>query len=215
MAHLAPLAVARKGGVTRHYNDRVDASVTAALDDWARGDRSALDRLAPLVYPQLRDLAAAFLHRERSSHTLQPTALVSELFLKLIAQREPRYQDRRHFYNACAQLMRLALIDHARHASREKRGGVQPHVPLHEEMAWFNAAGPEVIDLDRLLKELAQLDPDQVAMFESRYLLGCSVDETAALFQTSPSTVDRKIRIARAWLYARLVPESQSESSSG
>ncbi|MDX2153215.1 MAG: ECF-type sigma factor [Bryobacteraceae bacterium] len=182
----------------------MDEEITRALGDWADGDRTALDRLAPAVYPHLRSLAEGLLRRERAGHTLQPTALVNELFVKLMGQRGPRYEDRRHFYNACAKLMRLALIDHARGVQREKRGSGQAAVPLHEEMAWLDAAGPEMIDLDRLLDELAERDPEQVAMFEARYLLGCTAEETAELFGTSKATVDRKVRVARAWLFQRL-----------
>ncbi|HBY59292.1 MAG TPA: RNA polymerase subunit sigma-70, partial [Solibacterales bacterium] len=166
--------------------------------------RTALDRLAPAVYPQLRELAGALLRRERPGHTLQATALVSELFLKLIGQRDPRFENRQHFYNACAKLMRLALIDHARGVNRDKRGSGQPPVPLHEEMAWLDAAGPEMIDFDRLLDELSARDPEQVGMLEARYLLGCTAEETAELYGTSKATVDRKMRVARAWLYQKL-----------
>ncbi|MFN7933005.1 MAG: ECF-type sigma factor [Bryobacteraceae bacterium] len=182
----------------------MDSQITTALKEWAAGDKSALDRIAPAVYPLLRDLAAGMLSRERAGHTWQATALVNELFLKLIAQREPHFEDRRHFYNACAQLMRLALIDHARQTNRDKRAGTRSAVPLHEDLAWFNAAGPEALDFDRLLTDLALLDPEQASMFETRYLLGCTVEETAKLFQTSKSAVDRKTRIARGWLYQRL-----------
>lgn len=178
--------------------------ITTALSEWAAGDRSALDRLAPAVYPHLRDLAGGMLRRERPGHTLQATALVNELFVKLIGQREKRFENRRHFYNACAKLMRLALIDHARGVNREKRGGGHAPVPLHEDMAWLDASGPEMIDLDRLLTELAGRDAEQVSMFETRYLLGCTAEETAELFGTSKATVDRKIRVARAWLYQKL-----------
>ncbi len=180
------------------------ADVTRALSEWAAGDATALDRLAPAVYPQLHQVASALLRHERPGHTWQATALVNELFLKLIGQRPGQFESRRHFYNACARLMRQALIDHARTLQRAKRGGGEAPVPLHEEMSWFNAAGPEVLDLDRLLTELAALDPEQVAMFETRYLLGCSAEETAALFGTSKATVDRRVRVARAWLYQRL-----------
>ena len=153
----------------------------------------------------MRDLAGCLLRRERPGHTWQATALVNELFLKLIGQpKTPHFENRKHFYNACARLMRQALIDHARGVNREKRGGGEAPLPLHEEMSWFDAAGPEVIDLDRLLNELAQRDPEQVAMLETRYLLGCSAEETAEIFGTSKATVDRKIRIARAWLYQHL-----------
>jgi RNA polymerase sigma factor (TIGR02999 family) len=181
----------------------VHGDITAALSDWAAGDRTALDRLAPAVYPQLRDLAGGLLRSERPGHTLQATALVNELFMKLIAQREPHYENRRHFYNACAKLMRMALVDHARGLKRAKRdGGFR--VPLHEELAWLDAAGPEALDLDRLLDELASLDAEQASMFETRFLLGCTSEETAELFGASKATVDRKVRLARAWLFDRM-----------
>jgi RNA polymerase sigma factor (TIGR02999 family) len=182
----------------------MEIDITAALDDWARGDGTALDRMAPAVYPKLRELAGAVFRGERPGHTWQATALVSELFMKLVAQRGPRYENRLHFYNACARLMRLALIDHARGVRREKRGGTAAFVPLHEEVAWLNAAGPEILDLDRALNELAAMDAEQASMFETRFLLGSSVEETAELFGTSMSTVDRKTRLARAWLYRKL-----------
>ena len=183
--------------------------ITVLLEEWSRGDEYALDRLAPSVYPQLRSIAGAFLRGERPGHTWQATALVNELFLKLMAQREPRFEHRRHFYNACARLMRRALIDHARTAHADKRGGRQEFVPLHDELAWCNAAGPELVDLDRALSELAALDPEQVEMFETRFLVGCSAEETAELFGTSKATVDRRMRMARAFLYQRLTPEAR------
>lgn len=151
----------------------MDEAITRALADWAAGDASALHRIAPAVYPQLRDIARALLSRERPGHTLQATGLVNELFLKLIVQRQPSYDHRQHFYNACAKLMRMALIDYARGANRDKRGGGQQPIelreefhrsahapmPLHAELAWLDIAGPHMIDLDRALQELAKLDP--------------------------------------------------------
>lgn len=180
--------------------------ITTALGEWAAGDLNALDRIAPAVYPKLRELAGAFFRGERPGHTWQATALVSELFVRLASQRTHAYADRRHFYNACARLMRLALIDHARTAAAGKRGGEQRPLPLHEDLAWFDPAGPAMLDLDRALDQLAALDAEQAAMFETHYLLGCSVEETAALFETSKSTIDRKVRLARAWLFQRLNP---------
>lgn len=178
--------------------------ITAALSEWAAGDLSALNRIAPEIYPKLRDLAGVFFRRERPGHTWQATALVNELFVKLASQRVNKYESRLHFYNACARLMRLALIDHARTASADKRGGAAPTLPLHPDLAWFDAASPAMLDLDRALDKLAELDSEQAAIFETHYLLGCSVEETAELFQTSKSSVDRKVRMARAWLYQRL-----------
>lgn len=179
--------------------------ITSILDDWGRGDRTALERLAPLVYPQLRELASAFLRRERSGHTLQATALVNELFLKLLARREARFENRRHFFALAAQLMRMALIDHARSVRADKRGGRLQRVPLHEEVPWVDAS-LDILDLTRALDELETLDGEQARMFEMRFLLGCSAEETAEVLGTSKRTVDRRVRLARAWLYDRLRP---------
>jgi RNA polymerase sigma factor (TIGR02999 family) len=185
----------------------VRGDITEALAEWAKGDASALDRLAPLIYPQLRTLAGGMLSRESADHMWQATALVNELFLKLITHPLPPLESRRHFYNVCALLMRRALIDHARTVKRSKRGSGKKHVPLHDDIAWLNAIEPELLDLDRFLNELAQRDPDQAAMFEKRYLLGCTAEETAELHSTSKATVDRKLRLARAWLFQRLQPQ--------
>jgi RNA polymerase sigma factor (TIGR02999 family) len=176
------------------------SDITTALDQWAAGDQTALERLAPAVYPRLRELAGALFRGERPGHTWQATALVSELFLKLAGQREANYANRLHFYNA-------------RGVQAEKRGHGIQMVPLHEELGWFDAAGPEMLDLDRALTELAALDEEQAAMFETRYLLGCSVEETAELFATSPSSVDRKIRIARGWLFRRLAGAGSGQTA--
>ena len=191
----------------------MDNDITTLLDDWGRGDRTALDRLAPLVYPQLRDLAAAHLRRERPGHTLQATSLVNELFLKLMARREAKFENRRHFYALAGKLMRLALIDHARTAKAHKRGSGAETVPLHDELSWVNAAGPEIIDLDRVLTALEQLDAEQAQMFEMRFLLGCTVEETAELLGTSKSNVDRKVRMARAWLFKKMSDASAPDSA--
>jgi RNA polymerase sigma factor (TIGR02999 family) len=187
--------------------------ITMYLEDWSRGDASALDRLAPLVYPQLRALARSYLRRERQGHTLGATGLVNELFLKLIARKSAHFENRRHFYALSARLMRLALIDHARSHHAGKRGGDAIVVPLHDEIPWVDAAGPQRLDLDRALQELEKLDPDQAQMFEVRFLLGCTSEETAELFAVSKSSVERKIRVARAWLYQRLTEGNLPEAT--
>lgn len=186
----------------------MDSDITVLLNQWGAGDRTALERLAPLVYPQLRELAASYLRRERPDHTLQATALVNELFLKLLARPEARLDSRRHFYALAATLMRHALIDHARAAKSAKRGAGAVPVPLHDELPWLDAASPWVIDLDRALNELEALDETQARMFEMRFLLGCTAEETAEILETSKATVDRKVRLARAWLYQRLQNEA-------
>jgi RNA polymerase sigma-70 factor, ECF subfamily len=178
--------------------------ITIVLEDWSKGDATALDRLAPLVYPQLRQLARSFLRRERAGHTLGATGLVNELFLKLITRKSAQFENRRHFYALSARLMRLALIDYARSHDAEKRGGERMSVPLHEEIQWIDASSPQILDLDRALSELEQMDAEQAQMFEVRFLLGCTSDETAELFHVSKSSVERRVRMARAWLYQRL-----------
>ena len=181
-----------------------DTSITALLSEWAAGDRTALSRLAPLVYPDLHALANSFFRKERPDHTLQPTALVGELFMKLMARRKLTFENRRHFYALSARLMRYALIDYSRTADAEKRGQQIQFVQLSDEIPWLNSSGQEISDLDRALDELALLDPAQVEMLEMRYLMGCTVQETAEIMGTSPSSVDRKVRLARAWLYSKL-----------
>jgi RNA polymerase sigma factor (TIGR02999 family) len=188
--------------------------ITVLLDRWGQGDRTALDELAPLVYPQLHRIAAAYLQRERPGHTLQATALVGELFLKLMARRTARFESRRHFYSLAAQLMRLALVDHARVASAGKRGGAAQPIPLSEDLPWVDLSGVDMIDLDRALSDLEALDPEQARMFELRFQLGCTVEETAELLGTSTSSVDRRVRLARAWLYRRLRPDALGAETS-
>ena len=185
--------------------------ITILLEEWGRGDKSALDRLAPLVYPQLREIAGAYLRRERGGHTLQATALVSELFLKLMTRREPHFESRHHFYSLTAKLMRMALIDHARVATAGKRGGAVFPVPLHDEIPWVDASGEQMVDLDRALDELAELDAEQAQMFEMRFLIGHTVDEVAEILGTSKSSVDRKVRLGRAWLFKRLHDAEERE----
>jgi RNA polymerase sigma factor (TIGR02999 family) len=158
-------------------------------------------------------MAGSYFRRERAGHTWQPTILVNELFLKLFTRRSPNFENRQHFYNACAKLMRLALIDHARASTAEKRGNRNDFVPLHDELAWFNAAGPQMLDFDQALNELEALDPQQARIFETRILLGATAEETAEILHISKATVDRKMRTARAWLYQRLSSHSQEKNS--
>jgi RNA polymerase sigma factor (TIGR02999 family) len=191
-----------------------DHDITTILEEWGRGDPTAIERLAPLVLPHLREVASSFIRRERQGHTLQATALVNELFLKLLVRREARFENRRHFYVLAAKLMRLALIDHSRVARAEKRGGDGVRVPLHDDLPWVDVPSDDMLDLDRALVELAALDAEQAEMFELRFLIGCSAEETAGLLGLSKSSVDRKIRLARGWLYQRLRPRDASAADS-
>ena len=155
------------------------------------------------MYPQLRRIAEALFWNQRSGSVLQPTTLVNELYLKLIQQKRLFFEDRAHFFSLAAQLMRRLLVDHVRSECRQKRnGGVC--VPLHEDLAWVDACSPEMLDLDRVLSEMEQLDSRKCRMVELRYFLGFTADETGELLGASKATVDRDLKFARAWLYDRL-----------
>jgi RNA polymerase sigma factor (TIGR02999 family) len=188
--------------------DQRPRDVTQLLNDWSDGDASALDRLAPLVYSDLQGLAHAYLRRGTPPVTLQTTAVVNDLFVKLISKPPRRLESRRHFYVLAAKMIRAALVDHYRQVRAEKRGGEAARVPLHEELAWVDANGPEVVAFDRALVELEQLDKEQAELFSMRFLLGCTSEETAELSGLSKATVDRRVRLARAWLFQRLRGEA-------
>jgi RNA polymerase sigma factor (TIGR02999 family) len=179
-------------------------SVTRLLAAWSRGDSSALEQLLPIVHAELRGIAKRALRRERVDHTLQPTALVNELYLKLVQQRSASIDNRAQFFGVAAQLMRRILVDHARAQAAAKRGGASPRLSLSE--AGDVAAEPafEVLAIDRALKRLASLDPDQARIVELRYFSGLTVEETAEVLDTSPRTVKREWRLAKAWLYEQL-----------
>jgi RNA polymerase sigma factor (TIGR02999 family) len=155
------------------------------------------------VYPQLRNIAGALFRGERPENLLQPTCVVNELFLKLVRQRSLRFEDREHFYSLSARIMRRVLVDHARSEHRQKRDGGVP-VPLLEGMAWVDAKQVELMDLDRVLAELEELDQRKCRMVELRFFMGFTVEETAELLSISTASVDRDLRFVRGWLYDRL-----------
>ena len=165
----------------------------------------------PLVYDELRTLAARHLANEWRHDRLQTTALVSEAYLKLFGQQDVDWQNRRHFFAIAAQMMRRILVDHARHEHREKRGGGSIVVPLNEAEA---AAGPgesvDALDLDRALQKLEQLDPTQGRIVELRFFAGLTVEETAAALGISPATVKREWALAKGWLYRELTTQPPS-----
>lgn len=183
---------------------RIDGEITRLLGAWNTGDVRAFNNLMPLAYPQLRQIAGSYLSRERPGHTLQATALVNELYLRLIHQRKAEWKDRNHFFTFAAKLMRMILADHARNSQAQKRGGNVQHVPLSEDLPWLNMNGPEAIELDRALKELGSIDPRMVRVIELHHMLGCTAQETAEVLQVSKLTVDRDIRFVKAWLWRRL-----------
>lgn len=175
--------------------------VTALLREWSAGDRGALERLMPLVYEELRKLAASYLKSERGNHTLQATALVHEAYLRLVDQRSVSWASRAHFYGIAAQMMRRVLVDHARKRQAAKRSPGTVFLDLGEEAA---ASAPEqtaeLLVLDRALTELERLDPRQARVVELRFFAGLSVEETAEVAGISTATVKREWRTARAFL---------------
>jgi RNA polymerase sigma factor (TIGR02999 family) len=181
----------------------VEGEITVLLREWKDGKPRAMDRLFEAVYPRLREIAGGLFRRESPAHVLQPTGVVNELFLKLVRQRNLRFEDREHFFSLSARLMRRVLVDHARSNHRQKRDGGMP-VPLEERVAWIEAQDVSLLDLDRALNELDQLDPRKCEMTELRLFLGFSAEETAELLGTSKATVDRELRFVRGWLFERL-----------
>ena len=188
------------------------SDLTVLLEDWIRGKPGALEHLLPHVYPELHGLARACLRRGSRPITLQTTAVVNDLFVKLLTNRPKRIENRRHFYVLAARVIRMSLIDHYREKSADRRGGDRHRVPLHDELAWVDADSDDTIALDRALEELERLDPEQAELFSARFLLGCTAEEAGELTGLSKATVDRRVRMARAWLYHRLrgdEPEAQ------
>jgi RNA polymerase sigma factor (TIGR02999 family) len=179
--------------------------ITKLLIDWSQGDQAALEKLMPLVYDELRRLASNYLRRERAGHTLQPTALVNEAYLKLVDQRHARWQNRAHFFGISAQLMRRILVDHARQHQAAKRGGSQQQ-RLSITSAERVVKQPEIdlLALNEALDELALIDPQQAQIVELKFFGGLSIEETAEVLGISHATVERDWKVARAWLRRQL-----------
>jgi RNA polymerase sigma factor (TIGR02999 family) len=186
----------------------VKGEITLLLGKWKEGDPSAFKELMPLVYPHLRQVAAAYIRRERNPDVLEATALVHELYLRLLNQKKAEWADRQHFYTFAAKIMRMILIDHARECQAQMRGGGHERIPLSEDLVWVNIGSPELLDLNRALDDLGALDAYKVQLVELRYFLGCTAEETADLLQISKSTVDRDLKFTKSWLYRRLHPDA-------
>jgi RNA polymerase sigma factor (TIGR02999 family) len=183
------------------------AKITRLLIEWNNGRNGALEDLLPLVYGELRRLAAQRLRRERPDHTLQPTALVHEAYLRLVDQRQVRWQNRAHFYGVAAHVMRRILVDRARARNADKRGAGWERVTLVGDRTPSESRDVDVLALDDALKRLATLDPQQERIVELRYFGGLTLDETAEVIGISTATVKREWAIARAWLRAELSKE--------
>ncbi len=184
-------------------NDSPPPDVTQMLIEW-NDSGNAPARLMPLVYDELRRLARSYLRRERPDHTLQPTALVHEAYLRLVDQSRIKWQNRAHFFGIAAQMMRRILIDHARAHASEKRGGARQRLSLDEAAFLPEERAADLIALDDALKQLALTDKRKSQVVELRFFGGLSVNETAEVLGVHPATVDRDWIVAKAWLYREL-----------
>lgn len=183
--------------------------ITALLHEFASGDKSALDRLVPLVYPELRRLARSYMRNERPGHTLQPTALVHEAYARLVKQEQPDYSNRAHFLGVAAQVMRQILIDHARTRDAEKRGGGVANVSI-EVAAGIPAAQPStILALDEALEQLTRQDAMKARLIEMRFFGGMTAEESAEVLKLSVNEVRRHLRIGQAWLQRELAQNSK------
>lgn len=179
--------------------------VTRLLVNWKKGDADALDQLMPLVYQELRQLAGGYLRNERLNHTLQPTALLHEAYIRMVDQKMPEWQSRAHFFGVAARLMRQILVDHARTHKASKRGAEQRKISLEDAPPVY---GPEskagILSLDQALTKLASFDERKARVLEMRAFGGMSVEDTAQALGVSEPTIKRDMRLAQAWLRREL-----------
>lgn len=187
-------------------NNSPSNEVTQLLIKLTDGKEDVLENLLPLIYDELRQLAGRYLRRERKDHTLQPTALVHEAYMKLVDQTQVQWQNRAHFFGVAAQIMRRILVDHARKHTANKRGGGAEVLPLEEEILVVasDEKSVELLALDEALENLAKLDAQKSRIVELRYFGGLSVEETAEVMGVSPVTIKRQWRMAKAWLYGQV-----------
>jgi RNA polymerase sigma factor (TIGR02999 family) len=190
--------------------------LTGLLRAWSAGDQSAADELIPVVYEELRRQASRYLARERSDHTLQPTALVNEAYMRLADQRRVRWQDRGQFFAVAATVMRRLLVDYARQHAASKRGvGCTISLGDGEGLALVPAPDVDVLALNDALTELAEVDPLRMRLIELRFFAGLTTDETAEALGVSSATVTRGWRLARAWLHVRLTSGEPAAGPAG
>jgi RNA polymerase sigma factor (TIGR02999 family) len=186
--------------------------ITQLLRAWSGGDENALEKLTPLVYEKLHGLARAYMAREAPGHMLQATALINEVYVRLVNVREVNWQDRAHFFAACAQMMRRILTDFARSRRYIKRGADAPHVSLDDALTVSQELPRDLVALDEALISLAKFDPRASQVVELRFFGGLSAEETAEVLKISPETVTRDWRTAKAWLLRELSEEKQDGS---
>ncbi len=179
--------------------------VTALLERWREGDQTAFEALVPLVYDQLHRIAAGLMHRERADHTLQPTALLNEFYLRLVRQHQASWNDRKHFFTFAAMLMRNILTDHARAHLAERRGGPNRiALELREDIAFIGTENSRILDLNRALTRLEAADARKARLIELRFYLSFTTEEAAEALDISRATAERDLRFARSWLYREL-----------
>jgi len=191
-----------------------DGEVTRLLERWREGDPNVLENLIPLVYEQLHRIAKRYMRHEREDHTLQPTALVNEVYMRLLNQRKITWHDRGHFYTFAARMMRNILKDHARAHLADRRGGSGAiRLPLSDELAWVGTSSVEILDLNRALDRLEQLDQRKAHVVELRFFLALTMEETAEVLSISLATAERDLKFSRSWLFHELKnPASKAES---
>jgi len=183
----------------------VQGEVTQLLERWHAGDQAAFDALVPMVYRDLRALARSMMHRERRDHTLQPTALLNETYLRLAGQQKIAWTDRAHFFAFAARLMRNILTDYARARLAARRGGPsQIRLELKEDLAWIGSSSAEILDLHHALERLEELDARKARIVELRYFFAMTTTEAAEALNLSLATAERDLQFARAWLYREL-----------
>jgi len=182
--------------------------VTRLLLDWSHGDKAALDQLLPVVYGELRKLASAYLRRERPDHTLEPTALIHEVYLRLVDQNVPQWNGRVHFYGVAARLMRQILVDHARRRAAARRGGDQLKTPLVDAAVFSVEQAVDLMALDEALQKLEAVDERKCRVVEMRAFAGMNAEETATVLDVSVQTVKRDLRLAKAWLAREMEVEA-------
>ena len=180
------------------------AGITDLLIGWSQGDKGTLDRLMPLVYNELRNVARHHLAAEDGRHTLESGALVNETYLRLVQQERVEWRNRAHFFAISARMMRRILVDHARQRRTEKRGGARPRLSLDQSLGLTEQKDLDVVALDDALSALSKLDPQQAHVIELRFFGGLTIEETSEALNISPATVTRDWVTAKAWLYDQI-----------
>ncbi|MCC6587133.1 MAG: sigma-70 family RNA polymerase sigma factor [Bryobacterales bacterium] len=182
-------------------SDSQTQDLTRLLVEWKQGNKAALDTLTPVVYQELRRLAGSYLRRERPDHTLQPTALINEAYMRLVDQNTPQFQSRAHFFGVASQLMRQILVDHARAHRAAKRGGDGKKVSLEDATVFSEERSEDLLALDEALNKLTGFDERKAKVVELRFFGGLSIEEIGQALDISVATVGRELRMAQAWLF--------------